>query len=489
MDDDFEIEVTDLRTGQVLKTARDLPPPSVPSMSLAPSALPAPAGGGGDQDSELEITSLSTTTTPTAPGQGGALPDLVLPPPGRRRSRRHIIGAIVTSALVVVVLVGLLGGVVGKGGITLGLFPTPAPTATLAPGGDSFYMADGVPWGRLLADGKLVDVSYSSQQPSIFSLSTGHHTIEYDAAPFPRMRCTVSVPAAKADSCPLFTPDQGWATNNSILDATRGLDLGAKLSRLPPESLKALVAATEQSLGAPISTTTVPAGGRYQSANGNVVVTTEPLQAQMFYILSSAPSDNMFDGQNCITLCDVPFPNGGPGDGSSWEVLANILPVWRYTTSAGTTMQLPAMPQLPNASIVRSGEPGPALFLDVTWDNAWQVQPLLNKGTDQGCFGAMQVLYQSNILGGGQNGNGYMSTQVLAPNPADGCLLVFAVGDSNGNITGKQLWFLYRFGLIFAANPTAHQVLRGLPVATGSEEMLVGQLAKQLQPPFGAQQT
>src|SRR5579872_1697057 len=286
MDDDFEVEVTDLRTGQVLKTAHEV---------LSPPAEPAPPAAVTDDDFELEVTSLPTG--PRAPEEALKRGRFVRPP-GQGPSRRQMTGAVATGVLIVVVLVGLLGGIVGNGGLPLGLFPTPAPTATLALGANEFYLVNGVPWGKLLADGKIVDVAYSQQSPAFFTLPTGQHTIEYDDSPFPRLRCTVSVPVAKTDSCPLYTPPAGdWASQYGITDTNRGLDLGATLSQLPSDTLQALVNAAASSIVAPVATTTVPAGGRYQGAGGKGIVATEPLQAQIFYVLNTDP--NTAFGENC----------------------------------------------------------------------------------------------------------------------------------------------------------------------------------------------
>lgn len=446
MDDDFEVEITDLRTGQALGAG---PVPLVVSPPReAGRAQPAPSGGGP--------------------------------------SRRQVVGAVVTVALVALVLTALLSGTLGSGGMPFGLFPTPVPTATLADGADTFYLTNGVPWGRLLADGKPINVTYTQQAPAFFRLPIGRHTLEYDAPPFPRLTCVASVPGAGADTCAIFTPPQ--SPDSSIYGAAaRGLNLEATLNRLPPDELNALITATARSLTAPVGATTVPAGSRYQGASGRLTVTNEPLRAQLFYLLNtdaSATGIVGLDGQKCVSLCDFSWDGGSPDSGASgfWGIGANIAPILRYTSASGASFDLPAIPALPDAPRTSM------IFLRVTWQGAWQVAPDLNgggpAGGDAGCSIAMRALGQNLAFDNG--GNGDSATQALAANPANGCLLVFQIMDQSGQPAGKPLRFLYRFGLVLAANSAAHRLMPALPVAIGDEAALARQLATQLAPPWNS---
>ena len=477
MDDDFEIEVTDLRTGQVLKSAHDLPAPA----ALPPvPALPRDAGTG---DFELEVQVSDLPTAPT-PGEMPTTAHGILPP-RQRPTRRQLIGASASAALVVVVLIGLLGGVVGKGGFTFGLFPTPMPTATLAEGADTFYMVNAVPWGQLRADGKLVSVTYIQGNPTFFTLAIGRHAIEYVAPPFSAVRCTVSVPAVQSDTCPLYSGSSSDSSqgvqisgqNQSIQPNNRGIDFGDTLTRLPPNQYQALANAVTASIAAPLGTTTVPAGDRYQGANGQVLVAAQPLQAQVFYTLNPESSPGMF-GQSCTGLCDIPFGNGQPLP-SGWSILANITAVWRYTESSGTTVQLPAMPVQQGLPTFQPGPPGMAMFVSVNWTGTWQISSSMTVGGDAGCFDAFEFVTAAPSFGNwvSVSSGSFNQSERAAPNPADGCLMVFQASDGQGNLTGKPLWFLYRFGFVYTANAAAHQVIPELPVASGREATLARQLA------------
>src|SRR5260221_14113941 len=130
MDEDFELEVTDLRTGRTLPAATD----SASASSPAVPAEDAPQPG-----------SLSRTWKPgVAPSPGGA-----------RRLRPAVVAA---AALLVTVL--LLGSVPDSLAALAALLhlPPPAPPATLMPLAGQFTAVHGVPWGVLRADGKVASL-------------------------------------------------------------------------------------------------------------------------------------------------------------------------------------------------------------------------------------------------------------------------------------------------------------------------------------------
>ena len=437
MEDDFEIEITDLRTGETPHRATD----------------------GRDL-----LVGPETREQPGLMRRGGSL------------SRRQIAGGAATVGLVALVLVALVGGAAARAGIVFGLFPTPSPTATLASGAGSFYLVHSVPWGKLLADGKPVVFTYMQREAVFFSLSSGRHAIEYDAMPFPKLTCVASVPVAHTDNCPIYTPPQGMTSDAP--GPARGLDAGATLDHLPPDTRAALMAAVTQGLNTPVGSTTVPLGGRYQGAGGRVVIATEPIRAGLYYELDTNASDALVgpDGQPCGSVCDLEFGQQLPGPDFGWGLNASIVPIWRYTSSTGTTIELPATP--PIASVV----PSQTIVLLVSWHGSWQVTPSFSYGPDPTCFSAMIALQQSVVFNSWANG--YSETQVTAPNPVDGCLLAFQSDNSAGQPTRGTVRFLYRFGLLLAANSNAHRYMPGLPVVTGSEAALAQKLGAQLTPPW-----
>src|SRR5258706_12575551 len=187
MDDDFELEVTDLRTGRTLSHATN-------SASASPPAVPA--------ENVRQAELLGTAWRPWGPR----------PPSGARR-----LGAAMVVAAVRLVTVLLLGNVPASRtslGALLHL-PTPTPTAPLAFGADQFSAGNGVPWGVLRSDGKQVALS-QAQTAFVFSLPRGRHTLESRGEPFSALRCVVCVPLSLLGTCPLLT----------ATDAVHDLDVG-----------------------------------------------------------------------------------------------------------------------------------------------------------------------------------------------------------------------------------------------------------------------
>jgi hypothetical protein len=65
---------------------------------------------------------------------------------------------------------------------------------------------------------------------------------------------------------------------------------------------------------------------------------------------------------------------------------------------------------------------------------------------------------------------GWSALPFIARNPADGCMItVGATGSADGFPGGKTLNVLYQFGVLLAADQTAHDVLPELPVASAAD--------------------
>src|SRR5258708_10508440 len=166
------------------------------------------------------------------------------PMPPRPTARRRVLRALGIGATLVLVL-ALALPVLANASIdlrTLLHISTPTPTPKLSPTDTVFYWVDGVPWGELQVDGRPgPDVHQPLGQtaeglsvlPS-FTLPRGRHTLRYVAAFFPPPTCTVHVPAAQTDTCPLareaVSPDPALAGHSGLV-----LDLQATVARLPPE--------------------------------------------------------------------------------------------------------------------------------------------------------------------------------------------------------------------------------------------------------------
>jgi hypothetical protein len=221
--------------------------------------------------------------------------------------------------------------------------PIPAPTATPQAGDDTFLWEHSVPWGRLLIDGKAgPDVRGSAMYKNsqgfplgaAFHLSRGHHTLEYRADPFQMLRCVISVPPARADTCPL---DHKSDITYFLLSApqTRVLDLQATMDRLPALQAQALIAATQAALttlARARPTGTIAIGDHYLDTTGRLIEATTPSSLQPTFQLASNMAE--YGGEVCVTLCTRTgifevYTSAG------WALLAPVDLTWRYMTPAG----------------------------------------------------------------------------------------------------------------------------------------------------------
>ncbi len=138
---------------------------------------------------------------------------------------------------------------------------TPSCGSMRSPGGAC--SSTGKPGPALVGAGLSDDPVPQTHAP--FRLSRGRHTLEYDAALFPTLRCIVSVPYSPDDTCPLGT--EGVPAGPDRL--ARLLDLQATTNRLSTHERQALVATTQERLtalaaGLPLGSLT--AGDHYRDA-------------------------------------------------------------------------------------------------------------------------------------------------------------------------------------------------------------------------------
>jgi len=434
MDEDFEVEVTDLRTGQTLPAATD-------SASASPPAVQA--------EDAPQRGSLSRTWKPG-----------VVPSPGGARRLR----AAVVAAAVLLVTVLLLGSVPDSRAALAALLhlPTPAPTATLTPLAGQFTAVNGVSWGVLRADGKVVSL-YAAQTMFAFSLPRGRHTLEYRAEPFPVLRCVVSVPQAASDTCPLKTAAD--ADVRILEGAGRYLDFRCTLRALSDQQQVALEALIQHALDAMQLTTTVPPGARYLDADGTPQVATAALAATFSYHLNFDQQRShvaiLADLADCVTLCDS---NGA----SVWYCAVHDVMGWSFTSAGVAPLAVPALANQP---------PDALMMVQVTWQNGWQMggQPFARGSACFDILGNAHALFTSAT-----NGAPLTVITQAAANPADGCLFtVTPAGDSASTAPAPTSVYLYRFGVLFTVNANAQAGAPGLPVANADERALARQLATQ----------
>jgi hypothetical protein len=403
--------------------------------------------------------------------------------------------------LALAVLVAMAPGV--RSALSAVLIGGQRATAMLTPpfaaGGDQFAVEHRVPWGSLLVDGHpapSLGVVVLPQRPPTwrglmtFALPPGRHQVTYLADPFPPVHCTVSVPAAPQDTCPLER--QGLvATLVPDAPATRLLDLGARVERLPPTEVTALAAAIQQELDVVASGEgdSVAPGDHYRGTDGQVVATA-PLRAEPVFTLGRGTP--AFVGVPCPVLCTL----GGPvvlDTPDLWLLDAQVGLVWRYRDAAGQVL----LPEGPAADPAFAQQEV-AVQVAAQWLSAqngptghWSATTLRDLPTVTDplvCAVGAEYLTAVRVLPGAGTADAtdpnyqWPNTAWSSPPAEASCVLAGGrTMDPHGHLTGTVALVLYRDGVLLAANDEAHRVLPELTIADAHERAL----ARAVWPPPG----
>lgn len=433
----------------------------------------APDEDASEEGDELEMSSLrSEQDDQSAP----AATRLLL---ARMRRKllawRRPLGAGVALLLIALLVVGFLHPL----GVMTTATPVPLSVAERA-----VYFEYGAGWGNMLLNGQKVDAYsvLSAEEP--ITLQRGISRIDFSAPPFPPMQCVISAPPARSDTCPLLnhldvndpitSPDQGRVVN-----------LGDLISRLSPGQFNALVVATDDALatlaaqgiaGAFFSSVALAAGDHYLDAQGNMMLATAPIKATLSFALQRAGYRQAFDSRYpCKIFCDV-WPNP--------TINAWITARYAYTPldGNGSASQGALFPA--NAGFDSSF----LLPLEVSWANGWHVS--INQydaiGTTNQFCGIGSVLLTQDITNGGA-----VSPQQYGVGDAPGCAYTTFIpgisqappGTTKASKPSRAImpsnslaFFLFRCGVMVAANALAKQLAPALPVASPAEAQAAQQL-------------
>jgi len=412
------------------------------------------------------------------------------PMPPRLTARRLVLRALGIGTTVVLAL-ALALPVLSNASVdlrTLLHIPTPMPTPILSPANYEFYWVDGVPWGELQVDGRpgpdlhqpLAQTAEGRPVLPSFSLSRGRHTLRYVAEFFPPLTCTVSVPAAPADTCPLSREDGSPDLALAQVRHERVLDLLATLERLPAEQRTALEQTIQVLLTASEAFATVAPGARYLGVDGQVKVATHTMRARPQYTLNADPHyPQPSFSTPCVTLCLLPpLDLLGP---DIWGLVGHVVVHWTYTRADGAI----ELDQAPAAPMVQDAHVG--VWLAVQWTGHWQVQfapEILTNQAGNASAAPMMCLVGGAMLGGldadPKTSAGETSYQwpFAAATPQQGCLWVGATHvDAQGHPVGPSAFVLYQFGVLLAANQQAVHLFPQALVATPADQALARQLA------------
>jgi hypothetical protein len=435
-----------------------------------------------DDDTDLEVSRPDEISSDTykhwsLDPWGSQLAARVARTPGRR--------GIATAVLVLVALVCVLTSIPGGWqSLAAALHLESAfSTAAAAPAESFVSLEDGVPWGRLAIDGRRVTGTQVIQRytgfeqaGTLLELAPGRHMIEYSAPPFGRLHCWLSVPRTASDSCPLVPAVDPAAPR------VRALDLGASLGRLAPAARSALEAAIALGISDGTSSVLVSPGERMRLASGISQVASASLAASLSYGRIMGATGQASDSaesalHSCVSLCRIGSDAYvGVAAGQSLALLAAVSLEWRYTPAIGGLSfdGAAAPPQQPTIGLLR---------LDVQWDGTWRA------ALAQGPVGSAPCSVGVGLLSAANASLATSGTFGLVPAPQDaaGCLLLWRscddpaalcpfgtpVAPAEATPTSGAATFVYRFGLLFAADAAAHALVPELPAPNAAEHAAV----------------
>lgn len=437
MDDDFEIEVTDLHTG------------ATTNHPLANNMPPEPDHDGNDEPA---------------------------PQPGKRRRQRQRAAIVASIVVLAVVLVIFINPAAKASLYTMFRFPTPVPSPTPLPGANMVYLVRGAPWANVILDGKQSDIPHVGLWMAWAKLSPGRHTIVVTQPPFRTLLCSVSMPAAKSDTCPLISPlsDQ-YAQYDAVPDIPSGsrfVDLGARFSLLPQHDQDTLVAAATADLEQRGTPMTLHPGDHYLRDDGRVAVAQTTLQATFIPTLLTPVDTVPSDSQSCVSFCDR--SGIGMSTRGTWDIMVSLLGSWHVATPDGKVLANHA-PMFPSDPTYQQLAPSTQVMLSILWTGQWQISDQNEFGGEwsSSCQAAQQMLTavskanQIVIMGqGAQKGQ----------TPEQGCVISLMPSDPTQS---DPIYVYYHLGVLLAANDAAHRAFPALPAASAAERALSRQILTQ----------
>ena len=411
-----------------------------------------------------------------------------------RLALRQRILRVVTSAVIILVALALILNSIIPVHTLLGLLARPTPTATLAPTLNiyHFYLDASPSWGKLSLDGH--PLTFSTDEP--LQLPRGRHQFVWQAEPFRTIRCTLSVPVTARDTCKHISIQ---SPTDSPPDEAQEVTFYDTLNMLPVTQQAALIQAAQAALAVEQSTTTVQPGEQFVHFVGShfTDVATQPLHATLHFDLSVGNShlENLLCAndfnmecfflhrfqaqdvtQNCAWFCTEPDTYAPQIAPNSWQAVVIAHAYWDYATLDGRTIatdQPDTVLDLTNSAHF--------MFLNIVWDGVhWRAT---FNTLDAGGFNTLACLAANDEFSEvsppvGLNSFGFSPVSTTVP--ALGCVEIVEPTAANPSapapVSSPQALCLYRFGIMLAANTTAHHYWPHMLVASAYEQSLARQL-------------
>ncbi|HEX3269906.1 MAG TPA: hypothetical protein VHR15_04595 [Ktedonobacterales bacterium] len=402
-----------------------------------------------------------------------------------RGSRRGLIWTLIGGvALFAVVLTGLFA--------RSRLLTAPTPTPTPGPE-NALIVTSNFNSGTVTVNGKKVEGTI----PLLVRLNPGDNTITYSAPPFHDRTCQVTLssqPDANSGSrarsvgekCftgaqepPLFL--NGVAVKNGFLYfQMTGDDLPTDLRNAAENALWAKLA-TSRTLQVPAGdyyATGTSATGRITSARAAVA-----LQATLALARSTTAQGDVCPNPPCGGQPILPGQGGVAPPSGTWLIQDAVVAGWRFTTQGGALVAAPPAQFAGNmveAGLTYSATAGWSVSGSALGPSITDLQTQLFSGSCNSGFSALQELIgQSSFANVGQN---LSYGQSAAPTSTDGCA-ISVEGPNNNPLSPtspnnkKYGHYIWRWGVLLAADAQAHTLFPFLPIAPQSEIAAVGGFA------------
>jgi hypothetical protein len=415
-----------------------------------------------ERDNEFEVIDLTTGATVESPF--AAQPDAPDIPAREHIPNRRLVAGIALAVLAVVLVATILPQV------RPGLAQTrrSASERPALPTTAEVYFQNSVPWGSLRIDGRVSGDIFIAHPDQPMTVSAGRHTLVYEAAPFPPLACHFSVPASPVDDCLVRSNDLGQIA----------LSLKDDPSRLPSDQIAALSAAISSALANDVWITRVAPGERYIAPDGRITVANQPLVARMTYALGVAGDSAKAPPEvACPDFCARGDVAVLPSGRYAWMLRAPISVNWQYAALDGTVVAGSAPAAL--APTPAFATIGVGVWYDGTWHAISPTRTVdFSSPENATCAVAQAELRAVDLI----PLVSYTMGTSSGPNPADGCLIgVTGTDAAYGQTAGIHALYLYRFGVMLAANAGAHHIAPTLPVVAGQTELdLVRMLASHI---------
>ena len=398
-------------------------------------------------------------------------------------SRRGLVWTLIGG---VAVLAIVLTGVFARGRF----LTTPTPTPTPGPG-NALIVTSNFNSGSVILNGKKL----AGAIPLLVRLNPGENTITFSAPPFHDQTCRVTLLAladprsgqraqTSGDNCSINTQEpsirfQGIAVPNGYLYfQLTGAALPNDL-RNAAESALWLKLANLPALQVPAGdyyATGTTTTGRITSARAAV-----PLLATPALVRNNATQN----GPDCANLgCAgppvMPDQTGVSTPAGGWLIGESVAAGWRFTTQSGALVA---------TSAFRDGG-GVMMGLTYSSTGGWSVvegssnpfmadiQAQVITVSCQGGFAALQTLIDKSSLAGQRLSFSQGANFGLIAPQTDGCAISFATENNNpfnpSNSSKEYGHYVWRWGVLLAADAQARALFPSLPVAPQSEIAAVG---------------